>query len=74
MLTAKDGQISTVAPIGQSFRTAPFTDEPALTFSQGISDWRQLFGPFAQLTHAYLLFSYDPGTKSYPVVRVAMEQ
>lgn len=50
-----------------------FTDEPALSFEQAISELQpRMFGPFTQLTAAYLLFSYDPSTKSYPVIRLAL--
>ena len=48
-----------------------FTDEPALTFAQASRELNgQAFGPFRQLTAAYLLFSYDPGTQTYPVVEL----
>lgn len=48
-----------------------FTDEMMLT-PQGVSDElsNATFGPFNQITDAFLLFSYQPGTKSYPVVRL----
>lgn len=50
-----------------------FTDEPALTFDHAL---RELgcaqFGPFAQLSAAYLLFSYDPGSKAYPLVTLKL--
>jgi len=42
-----------------------FTDEPALTLDQAERELgNALFGPFAQLSAAYLLFSYDPGTRT----------
>lgn len=47
-----------------------FTDEPMLTFdfvkTELTSSVR--FGPFLQLTSAFLLFSYEPASKSYPVI------
>jgi hypothetical protein len=48
-----------------------FTDEIMLTH-QGVSDELSnvIFGPFNKITDAFLLFSYQPGTKSYPVVRL----
>jgi hypothetical protein len=48
-----------------------FTDELMLTH-QGASDELSgaTFGPFGQITDAYLLFSYQPCTKSYPVVKL----
>jgi N-methylhydantoinase A/oxoprolinase/acetone carboxylase beta subunit len=50
-----------------------FTDEPMITTAHARAELEsQVFGPFAQLTEAYLLFSYDPGSQSYPVIRLAM--
>jgi hypothetical protein len=50
-----------------------FTDEPALTFAEANAELSaQTFGPFKQLTAGYLLFSYDPGTRTYPVVQLSM--
>jgi hypothetical protein len=45
-----------------------FTDEPALTLPQAQEELSVPFGPFKQITAAYLLMSYDPSTKTYPVV------
>jgi hypothetical protein len=46
-----------------------FTDEPALTHETVVEELHpKSFGPFRQISAAYLLFSYDPGSKSYPVV------
>lgn len=46
-----------------------FTDEPALIVEQAESELAEHeFGPFAQLTAGYLLFSYQPATQAYPVV------
>jgi hypothetical protein len=46
-----------------------FTDEPMITLDQA---HRELgigsFGPFEQLTAAYLVMSYNPATKDYPVI------
>ena len=55
----------------QSFYVCLFTDEIMLT-PQGVGDELSdvSFGPFDQITDAFLLFSYQPGTKSYPVVRL----
>jgi hypothetical protein len=48
-----------------------FTDEPMLTFDQAAAELIQAsFGPFTQLTGAFLLFSYSPHTKSYPVIPI----
>ena len=45
-----------------------FTDEPMLTFNKAQLELEeQLFGSFKQLTAAFLLFSYEPTSQSYPV-------
>jgi hypothetical protein len=50
-----------------------FTDEPMLTVQQARDELNlAAFGPFKQLTAAYLLMSYDPSTKTYPVVSLRM--
>ena len=52
-----------------------FTDEPALTVEQAKSELSALeFGPYAQITKAYLLFSYSPATQSYPVIPLRIRQ
>ncbi len=52
-----------------------FTDEPMLTVAQATSELNvQQFGPFRQLTSGFLVFSYDPGTKSYPVIGLRFQQ
>jgi hypothetical protein len=49
-----------------------FTDEPTLTFEAARTELTSAkFGPFRQITGAFLLFSYQPGTKSYPVLTLA---
>jgi len=46
-----------------------FTDEPALTHEIALGElYPQSFGPFRQISEVYLLFSYDPGSKSYPLI------
>ena len=48
-----------------------FTDEPALSVADAESELAgHQFGPFSQLTAAYLLFSYSPATQSYPIVEL----
>ena len=48
-----------------------FTDEPMLTFESARAELATArFGPFKQLTGAFLLFSYQPSTQSYPVIRL----
>lgn len=48
-----------------------FTDEMMLTYQGACEEFSNVvFGPFNQITDAFLLFSYQPSTKSYPVVRL----
>ena len=48
-----------------------FTDEPALAVSVAKAELEaSAFGPLKQITAAYLLFSYEPSTKSYPLVEL----
>jgi hypothetical protein len=45
-----------------------FTDEPLLTGERVLSELGDAsFGPFKQLSSGFLVLSYDPATKSYPV-------
>jgi hypothetical protein len=46
-----------------------FTDEPALAVDFAKCELAAAsFGPYRQIGAAYLLFSYDPGSKSYPLL------
>ena len=48
-----------------------FTDEPALSEADARTELQDAtFGPYNQLTEGYLVFSYQPSTKSYPFVRL----
>ena len=48
-----------------------FTDEMMLTHEKTSAELSAVeFGPFDQVTDAFLLFSYEPGKKSYPVLRL----
>ena len=48
-----------------------FTDEPALTVDFARRELSAVtFGPYAQVGAACLLFSYDPGSKSYPLLQL----
>ena len=50
-----------------------FTDEPALTYEAASRELAsQSFGPLRQVSAAYLLFSYDPGTRTYPFIRLPL--
>ena len=52
-----------------------FTDEPMLTVVQARAELEgQSFGPFDQITAAYLLFSYEPGSQSYPHIKLTLQQ
>jgi hypothetical protein len=51
-----------------------FTDEPVLSRDFAARELAQVrFGPLQQITGAYLLFSYDPGTQRYPVLELAID-
>lgn len=48
-----------------------FTDEMMLTPKDVSNELSSVtFGPFNQVTDAFLLFSYEPVTRSYPVIRL----
>jgi hypothetical protein len=48
-----------------------FTDEPMLTVEFVKAELASVnFGPFSQLTSAFLLFSYDSVSKSYPAIQL----
>ena len=50
-----------------------FTDEMMLTHEVVSKELaRTSFGPFSQITDAFLLFSYQPSTQSYPVIRLSI--
>ena len=52
-----------------------FTDEPLMTHEVARSELDGLsVGPVSQVTSAYLLFSYDPKVKGYPVIQVPLRQ
>ena len=51
-----------------------FTDEPMLNFNFAKTELASVrFGPFSQLTSAFLLFSYEPESKSYPVIPLQLK-
>lgn len=71
-LSDKDGKLFHGGPY-RSIIACLFTDEPALSFAQAESELRgHDFGPYSQLTAAYLLFSYQPATQSYPVITLPL--
>ena len=67
-LADKDRKVFYGGPY-QSIIACLFTDEPALTLAQAESELaNHIFGPCVQLSAAYLLFSYQPDSQSYPAV------
>lgn len=68
LLTQKDGKNYHGGPYVDTIACL-FTDEPMLTFAYAQAELEPVcFGPFLQLTSAFLLFSYDPASRSYPVL------
>jgi hypothetical protein len=68
LLTVKDGKSFHGGPYAEIVISL-FTDEPMITLEQAKSELADTsFGPYKQLTSAFLVLSYDPSTKSYPVV------
>ncbi len=50
-------------------------DDPALTFEQAVFELASVaFGPYRQITSAYLLLSYDSSTMSYPAVPIRLKR
>jgi len=71
-LTEKDKKTFHGGPF-DSIVVCLFTDEPALTHEVASRELAsQLFGPLRQVSAAFLLFSYDPGTRTYPFIRLAL--
>jgi hypothetical protein len=69
LLHRKDSKTYHGGPYGE-LAVCIFTDEPLLIQSEARAELEAAkFGPFKQLTSAYLLFSYVPG-QGYPVVRL----
>ena len=51
-----------------------FTDEPLLKRDLVTSELNEsTFGPFVQITSAYILMSYDPWTENYPVHKLNLK-
>lgn len=51
-----------------------FTDEPSLTIDRLGRDLAgAVFGPYVQVTAAYIVMSYDPSTRTYPVHTLKIE-
>lgn len=72
-LAEKDRKVYHGGPY-QSIIACLFTDEPALTIGQATAELTsEAFGPFQQLSAAYLLFSYEPATQSYPIVKLRFQ-
>jgi hypothetical protein len=70
MLAEKDRKVYHGGPY-QSIIACLFTDEPELTIEQATAELSsKVFGSLHQISAAYLLFSYQPSTQSYPVVQL----
>ena len=71
LLARKDGKPFNGGPYTAVIASL-FTDEPALSESDARAELRDVtFGPYTQLTEGYLLFSYQPASKSYPYIRLS---
>jgi hypothetical protein len=71
-LAEKDTKTFSGGPY-KSIIAALFTDEPALALAQAKAELDlHVFGPYRQLTAAYLLFSYQPESRSYPVLTLRL--
>lgn len=71
LLHRKDTKTFHGGPFAQTL-VCLFTDEPMLTIQAAREELSaSTFGPFKQITGAFLLFSYLPATQSYPVIKLA---
>jgi hypothetical protein len=71
-LTAKDLKTFNGGPY-HTIVACLHSDEPTLTLAHVVAELdAHRFGPFGQLTHAYFLLSYDPASKTYPCVKLAL--
>lgn len=69
-LSRKDRKTYYGGPLVQLY-VCLFTDEPALTPDSARAELATAqFGPFEKITRSFLLFSYDPGTKTYPMLEL----
>ena len=72
-LNEKDNKTYHGGPYANIFACL-FTDEPMLTLDFVKAELASVsFGPFLQLTSAFLLFSYEPVSKSYPVIKLQLK-
>jgi hypothetical protein len=73
LLSAKDGKCFHGGPFAEKM-VCMFTDEPLLTFDRIASELSGVsFGPFAQIDSAYIVVSYDPSIKRYPVFTLKLQ-
>ena len=71
-LAAKDSKAFHGGPF-DSIVVCLFTDEPALSHEAASRELTsRSFGPLRQVSAAYLIFSYDPGTRTYPFIRLPL--
>jgi hypothetical protein len=72
LLAEKDSKTFNGGPFA-SITVCMFTDEPLLTIDRlevELAD--KYFGPYKQVDSAYLVVSYDPATKTYPVIELGI--
>ena len=68
LLSGKDAKTFNGGPYAEIVACL-FTDEPAISSEYASTQLQDAqFGVFTQLTSGFLLLSYNPATKSYPVV------
>lgn len=54
-----------------SYRLCFFTDEPDLSFEKARKELSEArIGPLEKISRVYLLFTYDPSTKGYPIIEI----
>jgi len=74
LLAEKDKKIYHGGPYAEIVASL-FTDEPLVTPEHADTELSSAsFGPYKQLTAAFLLLSYNPNTKTYPVVALRIVQ
>jgi hypothetical protein len=72
LLAAKDKKTFHGGPYSE-IAVVVFTAEMALSSSDATKELEAIrFGPFAQIDHAFLMFSYAPG-QAYPVITLGLD-
>lgn len=71
-LAQKDGKVFHGGPYAEII-VCMFTDEPVLDIGRLASELAdETFGPFHQITSAYILTSYSPESQDYPALRLRL--